>query len=160
MVRGSTALILVCLVGCNKSTSAHANVTVLLGLAKNMNNHCVGHAAGLCGTEDEMLPTEIAGVFATEPDCQGIRLRGLIEKERSTPSNQLPLLLDVYYEGNRSEPYSGTGKNETEGWMFTFNGPRGFFSGKARTEHEMVSRVCKAAKGLGADIDPSVGYSK
>ena len=135
------------------------NTTVLLGGAYNTNDKCVGHADGLCGPEKEMLPTEIAGTFATEPDCQGIRLRGLSEKERSTPANQLPLLLDVYYEGTHTQSYMGTGKGEDEGWMFTLNGPRGHFSAKARTEQELISRVCKAAKGLGAQIDESVGYS-
>jgi hypothetical protein len=136
------------------------NPIVLLGGTYNMNNKCVGHAQGLCGTEDEILPTEIAGEFATEPDCQGVRLRGLTEQERGTPSNKLPLLLDVFYEGTHSEPYMGSGKGENEGWMFMFNGPHGHFSAKAHTEHEMVSRVCKAAKGLGADIDNSVGYTR
>jgi hypothetical protein len=140
--------------------SAPQNTTILLGGAHNMNGSCVGHATGLCGTEDKMLPTEIAGIFATEPDCQGLRLRGLTEQEGSTPSNQLPLLLDVYYEGTRTEPYMGTGKGEDEGWVFTFNGPHGHFSSKVRTEHELASRVCKAAKGLGAEIDKSVGYSR
>lgn len=53
----------------------------------------------------------------------------------------------------------GNGKGEDEGWMFTFNGPKGHFSAKVRTEHELVSRVCKAAKGLGAEVDESVGYT-
>jgi hypothetical protein len=44
--------------------------------------------------------------------------------------------------------------------MFTFNGPLGHFSAKVRTKQELVSRVCKAAKGLGAEIDSSVGYTK
>lgn len=139
--------------------SAPESKTILLGGTHNMNNMCVGHADGLCGTEDKMLPTELAGVFATEPDCQGIRLRGLTEQERGTPSNQLPLLLDVYYEGTRKDHYMGNGKDENEGWMFTFNGPQGHFAATVRTEHELVSRVCKAAKGLGAEIDKSVGYT-
>jgi len=134
--------------------------TILLGGTYNVNTKCVGHAEGLCGTEGKMMPTEIAGVFATEPDCQGLRLRGLTEKERATPSNQLPLLLDVYYEGSRKQPYMGTGKGEDEGWMFTFNGPQGRFSATARTEHKLVSRVCKATRGLGAEIDHTVGYTQ
>lgn len=125
-----------------------------------MNGRCVGHAQGLCGPEDEQLPTEIAGVFATEPDCKGITLRSLTEAERGTPSDQLPLLLDVYYEGTRKEAYMGNGRQESEGWFCTFNGPRGHFSAKARTESEMVRRVCNAAKGSGADIDKSVGYTQ
>jgi hypothetical protein len=68
------------------------NKTILLGGTYNMNTKCGGHAEGLCGTEGRMLPTEIAGIFATEPDCQGPRLRGLTDKERGTPSNQLPFL--------------------------------------------------------------------
>ncbi len=124
-----------------------------------MNTKCIGHADGLCGTESKMLPTEIAGVFATETDCQGLRLRGLTDKERNTPGNQLPLLLDVYYEGMRNDRYMGNGRGEDEGWMFTFNGPQGHFSANVRTEHELVSRVCKAAKGLGAQIDHTVGYT-
>ena len=87
-------------------------------------------------------------------------MRGLTDKERSTPSNQIPLLLDVFYEGTHAESYMGTGKGEHEGWMFMFNGPRGHFMAKARTENELASRVCKAAKGLGADIDNTVGYTK
>jgi hypothetical protein len=134
--------------------------TILLGGADNMNTACVGHAEGLCGTEGKMLPTEIAGIFATEPDCQGLRLRALTEKERDTPGNQLPLLLDVFYEGTRKDRYMGNGKEENEGWMFTFNGPQGHFSAHVRTEHELVSRVCKAAKGLGAEIDHTVGYTQ
>jgi hypothetical protein len=139
---------------------ATRNQTVLLGAAYNTNGKCIGHATGLCGTEQDMLPTEIAGVFATEPDCQGLRLRGLTEPEKSTPGNKLPLLLYVYYEGTHTQSYMGTGKGEDEGWTFTFNGPRGHFLARARTEHELVSRVCKAAKGLGAEIDSSVGYTK
>jgi hypothetical protein len=146
--------------GCG-NTSSKTPITVLLGGTHNINTKCAGHAEHLCGTQDEMLPTEIAGVFATEPACQGIRLRGLTEQEQHTPSNQLPLLLDVFYEGMpHAQPYMGNGKDESEGWMFLFNGPQGHFSGNTRTELEMVTRVCKAAKGLGAAIDSSVGYTK
>ena len=107
-----------------------------------------------------MLPTEIAGVFATEPDCQGLKLRGLTEQERSTPSNQLPLLFDLFYEGTpRADYYNGTGKGEDEGWMLLFNGPNGHFSAVAKTERDAVRRVCLAAKGRGAEIDKSVGYT-
>jgi hypothetical protein len=133
--------------------------TIILGSTLNINMKCAGHAQGLCGPEEKMLPVEIAGVFATEPDCQRIRLRGLTDKERSTPSNHIPLLLEVYYQGTRGTSYMGTGQGETQGWMFTFNGPHGHFSATAITEHEMVSRVCKAAEGLGAEIDPTVGYT-
>jgi len=157
MTRLSAVVLLLIATGCKRS--APESKTILLGGTYNMNTKCVGHADGLCGTEQNMLPTEIAGVFATEPDCQGVRLRGLTEKERGTPSNQLPLLLDVYYEGTRKDRYMGNGKGEDEGWMFTFNGPRGHFSANVRTEHELVSRVCKAAKGLGAEIDHTVGYT-
>jgi len=87
--------------------SAPRNQTVLLGGAYNMNGKCIGHATGLCGTEKDMLPTEIAGVFATEPDCQGVRLRGLTEPEKSTPGDKLPVLLYVYYEGTHAQPYMG-----------------------------------------------------
>jgi hypothetical protein len=109
-----------------------------------------------------MLPAEIAGVFATEPDCQGVRVQGLTAKESSsTPGDQIPLLLDVYYQGtHNNQPYMGTGKDETEGWMFTFNGPHGHFAANVRTEQDMVKRVCMAAKGLGADVDKSVGYTQ
>jgi hypothetical protein len=124
-----------------------------------MNGKCVGHATGLCGPEDKTMPLELAGMFGTEPDCQGVRLRGLTEQERSIPVGQLPLFLDVYYEGTHTQPYMGTGKGEDEGWMFTFNGPKGHFSANVRSEHELVSRVCKAARGLGAEIDKSVGYT-
>jgi hypothetical protein len=151
-------VVLLCLTACNNSEPL--SPTVLLGGTYNTNNKCAGHARGLCGTEDEMLPTEIAGTFATEPGCQGVRLRRLTEQERSTPGNKLPLLLNVFYEGTHIEPYMGTGKGEDEGWMFMFNGPHGHFSAKVRTEREMVSKVCTAAKGLGADIDSSVGYTK
>jgi hypothetical protein len=135
-------------------------VTVLLGGTYNINVNCVGHAEHLCGPEEETLPTEISGVFATESDCRGIRLRGLNKQERQTPGNQLPLLLQIFYEGTRTQHYDGNGKDESEGWLFTFNGPHGHFSAKARTESEMVSRVCKAANGQGAEIDSSVGYTK
>jgi hypothetical protein len=150
--------------GCSLLTTAcekrpPATPTIVLSGTYNMNNKCVGHASGLCGTEDNMLPTEIAGVFATEPGCEGVHLRGLTDKERSTPIKDIPLHLDIFYEGTRTEPYMGTGKGETDGWMFSFNGPRGHFSGKARTEQEIATRVCRAAKGLGAEIDSSVGYS-
>jgi hypothetical protein len=145
----------------NAPTSTNSTVTALLGASGNLNGKCVGHAQHLCGPERDTLPTEIAGVFATEPACQGIRLRGLTEQERQTPSNQLPLLLDVFYEGTtHAKPYMGTGKDESEGWMFMFNGPQGHFAANAHTESEMVSRVCKAAKGQGAEIDNSVGYTK
>jgi hypothetical protein len=82
------ALALLVMLGCEQSKPE--NKTILLGGTYNINLKCVGHAEGLCGTEGKMLPTEIAGIFATEPDCQGLRLRGLTEKERSTPGNQLP----------------------------------------------------------------------
>jgi hypothetical protein len=112
------------------------------------------------GPEDKLMPVVIAGIFATEPDCQGIKLRALTEKERSTPRNQLPFLLDVYYMGtHNNQSYMGNGKGEDEGWSFSFNGPRGHFTADARTEQELVGRVCKAAKGLGAEIDKSVGYT-
>ena len=156
-IRAVLAAILLCLAGCRNGTPS---TTVLLGETANINNECVGHAQGLCGPENPALPVEIAGIFATEPDCRGVRLRGLTEQEKQTPANQLPLLLDVFYQGTRNEEYMGDGRNEDEGWMFTFNGPRGHFSATVRTESEMVSRVCKAARGLGGDIDPSVGYGK
>jgi hypothetical protein len=155
----SYILALMYFTGCGKSLP-NSTVTVLLGGTYNINTKCAGHAQHLCGIENEMLPTEIAGVFATEPECRGIRLRGLTEQERQTPSNQLPLLLNIFYEGTHAQEYMGNGKDESEGWMLTFNGPHGHFSAKARTESEMVSRVCKAAKGLGAEIDTSVGYTK
>jgi hypothetical protein len=60
---------------------------------------------------------------------------------------------------HNNQPYMGNGKGEDEGWSFSFNGPHGHFTADARTEHELVSRVCKAAKGQGADIDHSVGYT-
>jgi hypothetical protein len=107
-----------------------------------------------------MLPVEIAGVFATEPDCQGLKLRGLTEQERNTPSNQLPLLFELFYEGSpHADSYYGTGKGEDEGWMLLFNGPNGHFSAKVKTERDAVRRVCLAAKGQGGAIDESVGYS-
>lgn len=148
--------------GCQRTPrSQPANPIVILGSAVNMNNKCVGHAEHLCGPEDERLPNEIAGIFATEPKCEGVTLRGLTKEEETAPSNQIPLLLDVYYVGSHANiPYNGTGQNETEGWMFTFNGPHGHFSANARTEQELVNMVCNAAKGLGSDIDKSVGYSK
>jgi hypothetical protein len=150
-------LLVVVATGCRQAPLQ--NKTVLLAGAYNMNGKCIGHARGLCGAEKELLPTEIAGVFATEPDCQGIRLRRLTDKERTTPGDQLPLLLYVYYEGSHTQPYVGTGIGENEGWWFQFNGPRGHFSAKTRTEQELVSEVCKATKGLGAEIDKSVGYT-
>jgi len=51
--------------------------TVLLGVTRNIHTKCVGHSGGLCGPRDELMPVDIAGVFATEPECQGLRLRGL-----------------------------------------------------------------------------------
>jgi hypothetical protein len=152
------AMLSVTIIAC-QGRSAQGKKTILLGGTYNMNTKCVGHTEGLCGTEGEMLPTEIAGIFATEPDCQGLLLRGLTDNEKHTPGNQLPLLLDVYYEGTRKDEYMGNGKNEDEGWMFTFNGPEGHFSANVRTKHELASRVCKATKGLGAKIDPTVGYT-
>jgi hypothetical protein len=134
-----------------------AAVTVVLGAALNANITCIGHAQGLCGTEKDLLPTEIAGVFASEPDCEGIRLRRLADKETVAG---LPRLLNVYYMGSRKDRYMGTGKDENEGWMFTFNGPNGHFAAHSRTELEMIKRVCTAAKGLGANIDNSVGYTQ
>ena len=105
-----------------------------------------------------MLPVEIAGVFATEPDCQGLKLRGLTETERGIPGNQLPLLFDLYYEGKpHTDFYNGTGRGEDEGWMFTFNGPKGHFSANVKTEQDAVRRVCLATKGKGAAIDGSGG---
>jgi hypothetical protein len=134
--------------------------TILLGGTYNINGKCVGHSEGLCGPEDKLMPVVIVGIFATEPDCQGIKLRALTEKERGTPRNQLPFLLDVYYMGtHNNQSYTGNGKGEDEGWSFSFNGPRGHFTADARTEQELVSLVCKAAKGLGAEIDKSVGYA-
>jgi hypothetical protein len=125
-----------------------------------MNNKCAGHAQHLCGPEDEEMPIEIAGVFASEPTCSGIRLRGLTEQERRTPGNKLPLLLDIFYVGTHTEQYMGTGKSEKEGWEFSFNGPRGHFSGYARSDNEMVQKICKAARGQGADIDTSLQYQE
>ena len=54
-----------------------------------MNGKCVGHSQGLCGPEDEILPVEIAGIFATQPNCQGIYVRGLTESESKTPSDSV-----------------------------------------------------------------------
>jgi len=142
-------LVLAALTGCCNGVPS---VTVLLGGTYNINNKCIGHAAHLCGPENTSLPSELAGVFATESDCQGIRLRGLTNQEQKTPVNQLPLLLEVFYIGTQTESYTGDGKNESDGWMFNFNGPRGYFSAKSRTESDMVRRVCKAAKGQGAEI--------
>lgn len=138
---------------------AESSQALVLLSTYNVNSKCIGHATHLCGPEKESLITEIAGVFATEPTCEGIRLRGLNEKEASTPTGQLPLLVQAFYEGTHSKPYMGTGKNENEGWMFTFNGPHGHFSATARTEQEIASRVCSAAKGHGAEIDKNVGYT-
>lgn len=147
------------LTGCERIERSQ-KITVILGVTANMNSKCVGHAEGLCGTEDEMLPLEIAGVFATEPDCQGLKLRGLAKQESSTPSNQVPLLFDLYYEGSpHGESYAGTGKGEDEGWKFSFNGPHGHFSAWSRTEREAIRRMCLAAKGQGGEVDSSVGYS-
>ena len=79
------------------------NPVIILGKAINVNSKCVGHAEHLCGPEDETLSNEIAGVFATEPNCQGVTLRGLRKQEETTPSNQIPLLLYVYYQGTRGD---------------------------------------------------------
>jgi hypothetical protein len=145
--------------GCNTNTWQKHN-TILLGLTKNMNLACIGHAQGLCGPEDEVLPTEIAGIFATEPDCRGLRLRGLTKQELGTPGNQLPLYFELWYVGRpHAEPYMGTGKGEDEGWMLQFNGPHGYFSAKVKTESDAVRRVCLATKGQGGEIDESVGSS-
>jgi hypothetical protein len=112
-------------VGCNP-TAGRKNITVLLGVTKNVNTKCIGHTSGLCGPED--IATEVAGVFATEPECQGLKLRGLTEQERSTPSNRLPFLFELFYEGTpHAETYSGTGKGEGEGFLLSFNGPKGQF---------------------------------
>jgi hypothetical protein len=132
--------------------SPKQNNTILLAGTYNVNGKCVGHATGLCGTEQENLPAEIEGVFATEPDCRGLKLRGLTEKERNIPTNQLPLSLNIFYEGTHTGPYMGTGKGEGQGWRFTFNGPNGYFSSKAKTESEMVRGVCNATRGSGAQI--------
>lgn len=149
--------VLLITIACERSAP---DPTILLGGTYNMNGKCVGHSEGLCGPEDKMMPVVLAGIFATEPDCQGIKLRALTEKERGTPRNQLPFLLDVYYVGtHNNQSYMGNGKGEDEGWSFSFNGPHGHFTADARTDHELVSRVCKAAKGLGAEIDHSVGYT-
>ncbi len=153
-----TVALLSVTIACERSAN---DPTVLLGGAYNMNGKCVGHAEGLCGPDDKMMPVQLAGIFATESDCQGIKVRSLTEQERGTPRNQLPFLLDVYYMGtHNNQPYMGNGKGEDEGWSFSFNGPHGHFTADARTDHELVSRVCKAAKGQGAEIDKSVGYTK
>jgi hypothetical protein len=144
--------------GCNKKPLS-GNVTILLGSTDNMNSMCIGHASGLCGPEGQELRTGVAGIFATEPDCSGLALRALTDKESGAPSNQLPLLLDLYYVGSpRADHYTGTGKDEDKGWMYTFNGPEGHFSATVRTEREAVRAACMAAKGLGGSVDPSVGY--
>ena len=136
------------------------NGTVLLGLTANVNSKCIGHAAGLCGPERKILPVEIAGAFATEPECRGLKLRGLTEQERKTPSNQLPLLFNLFYEGNpHADLYNGTGKGEDEGWILSFNGPNGFFSARVKTERDAVRGVCLATKGRGGMVDESVRYS-
>jgi hypothetical protein len=144
--------------GCNTNTWQKHN-TILLGLTKNMNVLCVG-AQGLCGPSDEALPAEIAGIFGTETDCRGLRLRGLTQQERGTPGNQLPLLFDLTYVGRpHAEPYTGTGKGEDEGWIVLFNGPHGYFSARVKTERDAVRLVCLATKGQGGEIDESVGNS-
>jgi hypothetical protein len=144
---------------CNRS-APQQRTAVLLGVTRNLNSKCIGHTAGLCGPEATKLPVEIAGVFATEPDCQGLTLRGLTKQEEETPSNKLPFLFDLFYEGSpHTDRYYGTGKDEDEGWMLMFNGPNGHFSARVKTERDAVRRVCLAAKGQGGKIDASVGYS-
>jgi hypothetical protein len=128
------------------------NGTIILAGAYNTNGKCIGHAGGLCGLEKENLTIEIEGVFATEPDCTGLRLRRFDEKRDNRKLYELPLALSVYYEGTHIQPYMGTGQGENVGWRYDFNGPNGYFSANARTEHELAKRVCSVAKGSGAQI--------
>ncbi|MBS1857260.1 MAG: hypothetical protein JST11_17965 [Acidobacteria bacterium] len=142
--------------GCHQSP-ALKNRTIILGLTENMNTKCIGHESGLCGPERKMFPVEVAGIFATEPECEGLKLRGLTLQEGNTPSLQIPLLFDLYYEGTpHADRYYGTGKGEDEGWMLSFNGPNGHFSARVKTEAEAVRRVCLAAKGKGGRVDQDV----
>jgi hypothetical protein len=139
--------------GCSTSAS---NGTVLLGLTRNNTTaKCAGYREGLCGPKTEMMPIEIAGVFATEPECQGLKLRALTEEERKIPSNQLPLLFDLFYEGRpHTDVYQGTG--EDEGWRLSFNGPNGHVEARVKTERDAVRGICVAAKGKGGKVDKSL----
>jgi hypothetical protein len=153
-------LLLLTMLLLSTSCNSQPNKTILLGLTDNSNGKCVGHASGLCGPEREAIRTEVAGVFASEPSCQGLKLRGLTEEERGVPSNKLPLLLQLLYEGTpHASYYMGTGKGEDQGWSLMFNGPKGHFSARVKTERDAVRQVCLAAKGEGGEVDPSVGYT-
>jgi hypothetical protein len=146
-------------IGCNPTT--RNKVTVVLGLTNNMNFKCIGQVAGVCGPDDKTSAVQIAGIFATEPECQGLKLRRLTEQELKTPINQLQLavnLFDLFYEGTpHAETYNGTGKGEDEGWLLIFNGPKGHFSLRVKTQPDAVRRVCIAAKGQGGELDVSFG---
>jgi hypothetical protein len=105
------------------------------------------------------MPIEIAGVFATEPECQGLKLRGLREQEEKTPMDQLPLVFNLFYEDYRPHTDLYQGKGENEGWRLWFNGPDGHFEAWLKTERDAVRGVCVAAKGKGGKVDKSLTRS-
>jgi hypothetical protein len=127
LMRAVARLSLFGLVLAPMSCDSHpTNSTVLLGITENLNWKCVGHASDLCGPEKVTISTQAAGVFASEPSCKGLRLRGLTEVERTVPSNKLPLLFELFYQGTpHAQSYMGTGKAKTKDGCLRSTVPKG-----------------------------------
>jgi hypothetical protein len=127
--------------------------TVLLGGMYNLNSKCVGHADGLCGPEDEVIRSNFESMFAAEPDCEGLILRGLSNEENKTPVRALRNYVSLNYVGKpHTDSYEGTGKDENGDWTFTVNTANGFINGHVGSEEEVVRRVCRAVKSRGGEV--------
>jgi predicted small secreted protein len=133
-------LAVLCLASCNRSQQP---TVVLFTLNTSPDCHEHNWKEHVC-TDNPDVNDQITYVFATEPDCQGIPLRGITEKEAYQSPPLIPNMLTVYYG---KEPSAGA-----ESWKFSFFGPNGTLSTTTHTR-EMVHTACRSAKGLGADID-------
>jgi hypothetical protein len=127
--------------------------TVLLGGVYNLNSRCVGHAAGLCGPEDQTIRSNFESAFATEPDCEELIVRGLNSEENKTPIRALKNYVSVNYVGKpHVDSYEGTGKDENGDWTFMVNGANGNINGQVGSEEEVVRRVCRAVRNRGGEV--------
>jgi hypothetical protein len=127
--------------------------TILLGGVFNTNGKCVGHADGLCGPEDQVIRSNFESTFATEPDCEGLIVRGLNNEENETSIRALRNYVSLNYVGNpRADSYEGTGKDENGDWTFMVNGANGIINGQVGSEEEVVRRVCRAVKNRGGEV--------
>ena len=144
------------LTGCYRLSETER--TVLLGGVHNTNSKCVGHADGLCGPEDQSIRQNFESAFATDSDCEGLKVRELTREEGQVPIRNLRNYVSLEYVGKpHSDPYYGTGKGENGDWTFLLNGPDGIISGTVGTEEEAVRRACRAVKGRGGEVQSNSG---